>query len=690
MDDWTADMIIALLAPSSAPAGKNGCVGQAYGGAGGTVSGQLPGNADRMVFGFYVGSRVAGYRLEDQVGAGGMAVVFRAVDERLGRQVALKVLSPELAADEEFRERFIRESRAAAAVDDPHLIPVYEAGEAEGVLFIAMRYVAGGDARSLVRRGGPLSPARMAAIVSPVALALDAAHAVGLVHRDVKPANMLLDVRQGRPDHVYLADFGISRHVQSTSGLTGTGQFLGTADYCAPEQIQGAAVDGRADQYALACTVFELLSGRPPFRRDEAAAVIWAQMTQSPPLMTSRRPGLPPAVDGVMEKALAKRPEVRYATCRAFADALRAALGLGPYDSGAPVAAQAERLQAEAGRRAGHADPGRFAAGRNEQFGPTKDASVPRVRISPDDRGQHRGHRSRHRGPRHRSVPLIWMAGIAGLAVAGLVAWLTLANPATRPGPSESPQAGAYPERTGGVGRAGPLPGSANVMITVDTTLTSDIFCSDLTIESGVILTTNGYNIYCSGTVNNQGTVVTGASVSQNFPLSYGGSGGGATGQRATAGLSTLSAGGAPCIISGCTAANGSAPARPSITAAVLISWYHAGMNQYLAGAMGGSSPNATGGAGANGLFIEANRIIAGNLDCAGSDGENAAGVSSAGGGGGGVILIAYVSSLTNGHYLCGGGYTIAANESQHEFGGVGAVISQRFSRLPISINPET
>jgi serine/threonine protein kinase/PKD repeat protein len=297
------------------------------------VGGERAGNGDGTPTGVFVGSRIGGYRLEEQVGAGGMAVVFRAVDERLGRPVALKVLTPELAADDALRARFIGESRAAAQVQDPHLIPVHEAGEAGGVLFIAMQYVAGGDVRSLLRRGGPLSAARTAAIVSAVASALDAAHDAGLVHRDVKPANMLLDVGQGRPDHVYLTDFGISRQTRA-AGLTGAGQFLGTVEYAAPEQIRGAVVDGRADQYALACTAFELLTGQQPFARNEAAAVIWAQLTEPPPLVRSRRPDLPPAVDAVVAKALAKSPERRYATCREFADALRGALGLAPYDSG--------------------------------------------------------------------------------------------------------------------------------------------------------------------------------------------------------------------------------------------------------------------------------------------------------------------------------------------------------------------
>jgi DNA-binding beta-propeller fold protein YncE len=285
---------------------------------------------------FAPGSRIAGYLLEEQIGQGGMAVVFRAHDERLDRTVALKILAPALAADEAFRQRFIRESRAAAAVDDPHIIPVFEAGEASGVLFIAMRWVRGGDVRSLVGQFGPMAPGRAADVISQVASALDAAHARGLVHRDVKPANILLDASSGsgRPDHIYLSDFGLSKGSLQTSGLTGTGTFLGTLDYISPEQIEGKPVDGRADEYALACAAFELLTGAPPFQRDEAMAVMYAQLSEPPPALSSRRGGLPLVVDDVFIKALAKAPAERYGTCREFAEALRVAFGLRPYDSG--------------------------------------------------------------------------------------------------------------------------------------------------------------------------------------------------------------------------------------------------------------------------------------------------------------------------------------------------------------------
>jgi serine/threonine-protein kinase len=286
--------------------------------------------------GFAVGSQIAGYRLLEQIGRGGMAVVYRAHDERLDRQVALKILAPGLALDDAFRQRFIRESRAAAAVDDPHIIPVFEAGESGGVLFIAMRYVRGGDVRTLLDRHGPLPPARATEIISQVASALDDAHSRGLVHRDVKPANMLLDAgfRSDRPDHVYLSDFGLSKQSLAPSGLTSTGQFLGTLDYVAPEQIEGKPVDGRADLYSLACAAFELLSGEPPFKRDQGLAVVYAQLSEPPPSLSARRPGLPPAAGEVIARAMAKAPADRFASCRDFAAALRAAFGLRPLDSG--------------------------------------------------------------------------------------------------------------------------------------------------------------------------------------------------------------------------------------------------------------------------------------------------------------------------------------------------------------------
>jgi len=284
--------------------------------------------------GFIAGSKVGKYALEEQIGHGGMAAVFKARDEQLGRVVALKILAPGLVADQAFRQRFIRESRAAAAVDDPHIIPLYDAGDADGALFIAMRYVPGGDVRTLLYREGTLPAERVAPIVSPVASALDAAHAAGLVHRDVKPANMLLDARPGRPDHVYLSDFGLSKDSSGSTGLTVAGSFLGTVDYVAPEQINSRDVDGRADQYALGCAAFEMLCGEPPFLRDHAMAVLAAHISQQPPRLSAKRAGLPAAVDGVFARVLAKRADDRFRTCGEFSDALSDALGLGRHQTG--------------------------------------------------------------------------------------------------------------------------------------------------------------------------------------------------------------------------------------------------------------------------------------------------------------------------------------------------------------------
>jgi serine/threonine-protein kinase len=417
------------------------------------VNRKFPAEPGARSGGLAAGSQVAGYKLERQIGAGGMAVVFLARDERLQRQVALKILDPALAADEEFRNRFIRESRAAAAVDDPNIVPIFEAGEADRVLFIAMRYVPGGDVRTLVRNTGPFSPGHALAILSPVASALDAAHGAGLVHRDVKPANMLVDVRPGRPFHVYLSDFGLSKGVMTSLAPTITGQFLGTPGYSAPEQMEGKPVDGRADQYSLACAAFEILSGQMPFPRDQVTAVIWAHMSEPPPALTARRPGLPPAVDSVLARALAKAPQDRYASCREFADALRETLGLVPYDSGAGLIPQADH----------HSIKPRHAPARGEApptVPPHPDEAAMRSRVSPQANNGYPGpgevavraegptsgsrggpgvtHRGRRRPRIGWRLAVVCLAAV--IAVAGTVVGVVLANsPSNAPRPTRPP-----------------------------------------------------------------------------------------------------------------------------------------------------------------------------------------------------------------------------------------------------------
>jgi YVTN family beta-propeller protein len=271
------------------------------------------------------GSTLAAYRIERLIGRGGMGDVFLADDTRLGRPVALKVLAEPLAEDERFRERLLRESRLAASLDHPNVVPIYDAGEADGRLFIAMRYVPGLDLKALLRAEGPLAPARAVGIVTQVASALDAAHRRELVHRDVKPSNVLLD-RQDGPEHAYLADFGL---MQSGRGSgPADGQFMGTVDYVAPEQIRGDDVDGRADQYALGCVLFECLTGTLPFPHGSDVAAIYAHLEEPAPRASERRERLPPALDGVLARAMAKEPADRYGTCAELVDAARAALGL--------------------------------------------------------------------------------------------------------------------------------------------------------------------------------------------------------------------------------------------------------------------------------------------------------------------------------------------------------------------------
>jgi hypothetical protein len=293
------------------------------------VSDGVPSDTGAFRTGFAAGLHVAGYRLENEIGRGTAALVYRARDERLGRLVALKILSPDLADDEAFRQRFIAELRAITAIRNPHIVPVFEAGRSDGMLYLAMRYVPGGDARSLARREGPLPPGRVAAIVWQAASALDTMHAAGLLHRDVKPANILVDVPPGRQrDWVYLSDFALRPGAAATDGPGRP--WLNTLACVAPELIEGRPADGRADQYGLAASAFELLAGWPPFRPGDAAALLHAHRTEPPPRLTSSRPDLPPAADAVLAKALAEPPEQRYASCRELAAALAGALGLRP------------------------------------------------------------------------------------------------------------------------------------------------------------------------------------------------------------------------------------------------------------------------------------------------------------------------------------------------------------------------
>jgi predicted Ser/Thr protein kinase len=287
-----------------------------------------------------VGDTLGGYTLESLLGRGGMGSVYLATHERLGRRVALKVIAPELAHDDDFRVRFLREARLAASLDHPHVIPVYDAGEVDGVLFIAMRYVRGSTLQRVLRDAGPLRVAETVRIAEQVGSALDAAHAAGLVHRDVKPANVLLAEPDG---HVYLCDFGLAKPMSSTS-TTQTGFFLGTADYSAPEQIEGRSVDARADVYSLGGVVFHCLTGRPPFMRDTEFAVLQAHLGDPPPLVSELRPELPLEVDRVVATALAKRPEARYASAGTLARALREAVtgGTEAVTKAAPAAVPVE------------------------------------------------------------------------------------------------------------------------------------------------------------------------------------------------------------------------------------------------------------------------------------------------------------------------------------------------------------
>jgi serine/threonine-protein kinase len=274
-------------------------------------------------------TQIAGYRIEDLLGRGGMSTVYLAEDLRLHRRIALKILSPELAQHPGFRERFVRESQIAAGIEHPGIVPIYEAGDADGVLYIAMRYVRGTDLGRLLSERGPLEPDRAVRIVSSVAEALDAAHAEGLVHRDVKPGNILIVEAAGSRgrDLVYLSDFGLTKRLEGESGaLTRTGQFVGTVDYVAPEQIEDKPIDGRTDVYSLGCVLFESLTGKAPHARETEVATLYAHLSDDVPRLEDERPDLPPALGAAVAGAIAKRPADRYASCGELAAAASEAI----------------------------------------------------------------------------------------------------------------------------------------------------------------------------------------------------------------------------------------------------------------------------------------------------------------------------------------------------------------------------
>ncbi|PWW65776.1 serine/threonine-protein kinase [Actinokineospora spheciospongiae] len=268
------------------------------------------------------GRRLGHYRIDGVLGKGGMSVMYRATDVRLGRRVALKVIAEHLTEDPEFRERFVDEARNTSAIDHANVVPLYDFGEVDGLLYIAMRLVDGSDMAGLVKEG-PMAPQRALSLLGQVAEALDNLHERGLVHLDVKPANVLVTTRESAGEHIYLADFGLTRR-GATGHRTRGGDFLGSPTYAAPEHLRGEPVDGRTDQYSLACVLFACLSGRPPFQ-GQVPEVIQGHLNREPPAVTEHVQ-LPPAIDDVIRRGMAKSPTQRYATCRELVAAARAAL----------------------------------------------------------------------------------------------------------------------------------------------------------------------------------------------------------------------------------------------------------------------------------------------------------------------------------------------------------------------------
>jgi serine/threonine protein kinase len=404
-----------------------------------------------------VGSEFAYYRIQGVLGRGGMSVVYRADNLRLGNEVALKVLSAELSENDAFRERFVRESRLAASINHPNIVPIYDAGEEEGLLYIAMRYVEGADLKALIRQEGALSLRRTTDLISQVARGLNVAHQRGLIHRDIKPANILTEDAGAvgeAIEHVYLADFGLMKHLRSRSGLTNTGQFLGTVDYVAPEQVEGREADHRADIYSLGCVLYECLTGSVPYPRDAEVAVLFAHVQDAVPRVTDLRHDLAPAVDEIVARAMAKGPEHRYASATGMSRDLVDAVGAARYSQERPI----PRLEPT--------DVGGMSAGRDSiQTPPVSpppsepdvvDAAGPRAKASgggiPPDDGE-RGGGGPGMPPPARQSLLVTGLALALLVALGVIGYQLLSGDDGRSptgGSSRSNSPTTNPQTSGG------------------------------------------------------------------------------------------------------------------------------------------------------------------------------------------------------------------------------------------------
>ena len=353
------------------------------------------------------GELLGGCRVEAVIARGGMGVVYRAVQLDLERPVALKVITADRAGDPEFRERFERESRMAAAIDHPNVVPVYAAGEDRGALYIVMRYVAGSDLHALIKRAGPLPAARATSIVVQVAAALDAAHAAGLVHRDVKPANVLL---ASAGEHAYLSDFGLMRSLDPQDPLTESGSWIGTVDFASPEQLDGERVDARSDVYSLGCVLYAALTGAAPFPRGTVSATMLAHLRDPPPQPSTK--GLDAGFDRVIARALAKAPDDRYPSA---GDLGRAALGAA---RGEPVT-ESERTVAIGPAAPDHAAPAATSAAAGPATAATSAIAIPaptRVRVVPDEPPP-----ARRRGPGRRTLAAALALPLAGIVTVALL-----------------------------------------------------------------------------------------------------------------------------------------------------------------------------------------------------------------------------------------------------------------------------